>query len=589
MVTDQASLGDIIKIFLRHIRPYRASAFLIVLGIIISESLNIISPWFYKSLFDTLATGSPTEAATIHALLRLVTIIIGLRAGSWIFYRLVNWFNSIVQPKIMVDLERTSFSYILDHSYRFFANNFTGSLVRKVQRISRAFEDLSDNVIRQFLPLLIIITGSMIALWQRSRMIALATFAWIVLFVLANYLISIWKLKYDIKRAAKDSEATGAMADALTNNITIKLFANQDFERKIFQRLTEEYRKLRTLTWNLAEINDAVQWGLIIVIEFVVLYAAVKLWGRGLLTIGDFALLQGYLLALFNQIWNLGRIIRRTYESMADAKEMVAILNTPHEIKDSSQAKILKVKNGAITFKNVKFGYRANHLVLDKFNLTIAPREKVALVGPSGAGKSTVTKLLLRFHDINSGQIKIDDFDISKVTQESLRQNIAVVPQEPTLFHRSLLENIRYGRLQAADEEVIAAAQKARCHHFIERLPDGYGTLVGERGIKLSSGERQRVAIARAILKNAPILLLDEATSSLDSESEALIQEALTELMQSKTAVAIAHRLSTILKMDRIVVIDKNRVVDAGTHAELMEKDGLYRKLWQIQSSGFIE
>ena len=589
MVTDQASLGDIIKIFLRHIRPYRASAFLIVLGIIISESLNIISPWFYKSLFDTLATGSPTEAATIHALLRLVTIIIGLRAGSWIFYRLVNWFNSIVQPKIMVDLERTSFSYILDHSYRFFANNFTGSLVRKVQRISRAFEDLSDNVIRQFLPLLIIITGSMIALWQRSRMIALATFAWIVLFVLANYLISIWKLKYDIKRAAKDSEATGAMADALTNNITIKLFANQDFERKIFQRLTEEYRKLRTLTWNLAEINDAVQWGLIIVIEFVVLYAAVKLWGRGLLTIGDFALLQGYLLALFNQIWNLGRIIRRTYESMADAKEMVAILNTPHEIKDSSQAKILKVKNGAITFKNVKFGYRANHLVLDKFNLTIAPREKVALVGPSGAGKSTVTKLLLRFHDINSGQIKIDDFDISKVTQESLRQNIAVVPQEPTLFHRSLLENIRYGRLQAADEEVIAAAQKARCHHFIERLPDGYGTLVGERGIKLSSGERQRVAIARAILKNAPILLLDEATSSLDSESEALIQEALAELMQSKTAVAIAHRLSTILKMDRIVVIDKNRVVDAGTHAELMEKDGLYRKLWQIQSSGFIE
>ena len=589
MVTDQASLGDIIKIFLRHIRPYRASAFLIVLGIIISESLNIISPWFYKSLFDTLATGSPTEAATIHALLRLVTIIIGLRAGSWIFYRLVNWFNSIVQPKIMVDLERTSFSYILDHSYRFFANNFTGSLVRKVQRISRAFEDLSDNVIRQFLPLLIIITGSMIALWQRSRMIALATFAWIVLFVLANYLISIWKLKYDIKRAAKDSEATGAMADALTNNITIKLFANQDFERKIFQRLTEEYRKLRTLTWNLAEINDAVQWGLIIVIEFVVLYAAVKLWGRGLLTIGDFALLQGYLPALFNQIWNLGRIIRRSYESMADAKEMVAILNTPHEIKDSSQAKILKVKNGAITFKNVKFGYRANHLVLDKFNLTIAPREKVALVGPSGAGKSTVTKLLLRFHDINSGQIKIDDFDISKVTQESLRQNIAVVPQEPTLFHRSLLENIRYGRLQAADEEVIAAAQKARCHHFIERLPDGYGTLVGERGIKLSSGERQRVAIARAILKNAPILLLDEATSSLDSESEALIQEALTELMQSKTAVAIAHRLSTILKMDRIVVIDKNRVVDAGTHAELMEKDGLYRKLWQIQSSGFIE
>lgn len=589
MATNQASLRDIIKVFLRHIRPYRSHVFFILLGIIMAESLGIASPWFYKSFFDTLATGAPTNAATIQTLIGLVIIIFGLRVGSWFFYRLTNLLNNIVQPKIMVDLERTSFSYILDHSYRFFANNFTGSLVRKVQRISRAFEDLSDNVIRQFLPLFIIIIGSMIALWQRSRLIALATFVWIVLFILANYLISIWKLKYDIKRAAKDSEATGAMADALTNNTTIKLFTNQAHERGIYQRITEEYRKLRTLTWNLAEINDAVQWGLIITIEFTVLYAAVKLWGRGLLTIGDFALLQGYLLALFNQIWNLGRIIRRTYESMADAKEMVAILNTPHEIKDLARAKTLKVKKGAITFKNVKFEYRAGRLILDKFNLAIAPREKVALVGPSGAGKSTVTKLLLRFHDINSGWIKIDNQDISQVTQESLRRNIAVVPQEPILFHRTLLENIRYGRLEAADGEIIAAAQKARCHHFIEQLPDGYNTFVGERGIKLSSGERQRVAIARAILKNAPILLLDEATSSLDSESEALIQEALAELMQCKTAIVVAHRLSTILKMDRIVVIDESRVVDAGTHAELMEKDGLYRKLWQIQSSGFIQ
>jgi ABC-type multidrug transport system fused ATPase/permease subunit len=267
---------------------------------------------------------------------------------------------------------------------------------------------------------------------------------------------------------------------------------------------------------------------------------------------------------------------------------MVAILKTPHEITDMPGAKKLKVKSGAITFKDVYFRFNLEVEILRNFNLSIIGGEKVALVGPSGAGKSTITKLFLRMFDVTSGEVLIDGQVIAKVTQESLRKAIGFVPQEPILFHRTLMENIRYGRQNASDAEVIDAAKKANCHDFISALPHGYETLVGERGIKLSGGERQRVAIARAILKNAPILVLDEATSSLDSESEYLIQQALDVLMQGKTVIVIAHRLSTIMKMDRIVVIDGGKVVADGTHEALLKEDGLYAKLWNIQAGGFI-
>ncbi|HVU79954.1 MAG TPA: ATP-binding cassette domain-containing protein [Candidatus Paceibacterota bacterium] len=249
---------------------------------------------------------------------------------------------------------------------------------------------------------------------------------------------------------------------------------------------------------------------------------------------------------------------------------------------------MLKTTNGAIEFKNIEFHFSKTASILKDFNLVISGREKVALVGPSGAGKSTITKLLLRLYDIKSGSIEIDGQNIADVTQDSLRDAIAFVPQEPILFHRTLMENIRYGRRGASDEAVIEAAKKAHCHEFISKLPQGYDTFVGERGIKLSGGERQRVAIARAILKDAPILVLDEATSSLDSESEALIQDALEVLMRGKTVIVIAHRLSTIMKMDRIVVLEGGKVVADGTHDELLAQKGLYHKLWSIQAGGFI-
>jgi ABC-type multidrug transport system fused ATPase/permease subunit len=298
--------------------------------------------------------------------------------------------------------------------------------------------------------------------------------------------------------------------------------------------------------------------------------------------------LQTYLIFLFNQVWDFGRLIRTIYEQLANAKEMVQIMDRQIEIQDMPKAKKLKVSNGAIDFEDVAFSYVSERDVLRHFSLSIKPGEKVALVGSSGAGKSTVTKLLLRFFDLTDGRISVDGQDIAKVTQDSLRINMALVPQDPLLFHRTLKENIRYGDPKATDEDVIAAAKQAHCHEFITALPEGYESLVGERGVKLSGGERQRVAVARAILMNAPILILDEATSSLDSESEALIQDALKKLMKGKTVIAIAHRLSTIMQMDRIIVMQDGRVVDEGKHEDLLTRDGLYKSLWSIQAGGFL-
>jgi len=309
-----------------------------------------------------------------------------------------------------------------------------------------------------------------------------------------------------------------------------------------------------------------------------------------MLTVGDFVLLQVYLIAIFDRVWDFGKVIRNIYENLADAEEMTVILQTPHEITDMVNAKNLQITSGRIDFNKVDFCYHQTRSVLKDFSLMVASHEKIALIGPSGAGKTTIVRLLLRIHELTAGAILIDGQNITHIKQESLRANIGLVPQDPILFHRSLMENIRYGRPDVTNQEVVEAAKKARCDKFINELPEKYNTFVGERGIKLSGGERQRVAIARAILRDAPILILDEATSSLDSASEKMIQEAIDELMKNKTVIVVAHRLSTIRKMDRIVVIDDGQIVEEGSHQQLIsQKNGKYKNLWEIQVGGFVD
>ncbi|HEV8601679.1 MAG TPA: ABC transporter ATP-binding protein, partial [Patescibacteria group bacterium] len=370
----------------------------------------------------------------------------------------------------------------------------------------------------------------------------------------------------------------------------LKLFGGFGFESKSFKQLTLKQFKVRKWVWDLSSINEAVQGGLFVLLEFILLFMAVKFWQQGKLTLGDFALLEGFMVQMFGQLWDMGKHIKNIYSRLGDAEEMTTILTTEHEIKDAVGATELTVPKGQIEFLNVTFGYHNKRNVFDHFNLTIKAGERVALIGPSGGGKTTVVKLLFRFFDIQGGKITIDGQDISQVSQESLRAGLALVPQEPILFHRSLYDNIAYGNPGAAKEDVIRAAKLAHCHEFITKFPEQYETFVGERGVKLSGGERQRVAIARAILKNAPILVLDEATSSLDSESEFYIQDALKNLMINKTTIVIAHRLSTIMQMDRIIVIDKGKVTEEGKHAELLKvNQGTYQKLWHIQAGGFTK
>ena len=579
----------ILKYFWKHVRPYTGRAFLMLSLIVLAKLTDVSVPIFYKQFFDILS-GDIHAQNVREALMGPVLVILFLHLFAWICWRCMALVNNWFQPRVMTDLNQSAHEYLHGHSYKFFSNNFAGSLVRKVNRIGWAFEKLMDQIQFTFVPVTVIVVGNLFVLWSRSALLGELLLAWIVMFLTFNLLFSRWKTKFDYRRAQLDSESTGVLADSVTNAITIKLFTGLLHEKALFREVLERWRRVNTFTWNLGEMMDAAQALLMILIEFVIMYVAIGLWQQGQLTVGDFALIQSYLIGFFMVLWDIGRSIRRTYEALSDADEIVEIMNTPHEVKDMHGAKDLQVSTARIEFVHVDFSFNKTRRILKDMNLVIEPGEKVALVGPSGAGKSTVTKLLFRFYDIERGKILIGNQNIAKVTQESLREHIALVPQEPILFHRTIMENIRYGRRDATDEEVLEAARKAHAHEFIESLQDGYNTYVGERGVKLSGGERQRVAIARAILKNAPILVLDEATSSLDSESEALIQAALEELMRDKTTIVIAHRLSTIMKMDRILVIDNGQVVDSGTHKQLLKKkDNIYKKLWEIQAGGFIE
>jgi ATP-binding cassette subfamily B protein len=327
-----------------------------------------------------------------------------------------------------------------------------------------------------------------------------------------------------------------------------------------------------------------------VLVEFLIFYVGLRYWQQGIFHVGDFVFIQAYVLTTFNNVWGFSRYLKSFYENMADANEMTEILLEPYDVKDIKGAKDLAVSKAEVEFQNITYAYNQKNSIFKDFSVKIEPAEKVAVIGPSGGGKSTFVKLLLRFYDLKSGKILIDGQNISQVTQKSLRENIALVPQEPILFHRSVMENIRYAKPDASDEEVYRAAKLANADEFISGFPEGYQTLVGERGIKLSGGERQRVAIARAILKNAPILLLDEATSSLDSESEKLIQDALKNLIKDKTTIVIAHRLSTVMQMDRIIVLENGKITEQGKHKELLRLEkGTYQRLWNIQAGGFSQ
>ncbi|MDP3763414.1 MAG: ABC transporter ATP-binding protein [bacterium] len=586
--TPKVNLPDVLKAFWKAVKPQQGAMYFTLVAFFIAFTLRLIVPLFYKRFFDTLVSGGDKNLLS-EPLVGILVSILAIHMVAEVFFFFAMYVLNGLESKTMARLKQMSFDYMIKHSHSFFANNFTGALVQRVNRFSRSFERLYDTFVFNIMPLAINVAGVIIIVWFHEPVISYIILAWIIVIMVLNLIFSKWKLQYDLKSAQADSTTTALLADNVTNQSAITLFTNYSLESSVFKETSDEQAKIQKFTWNLSNIADAVQIVLMAIVEFCIFYYALKFWQRDLLSIGTFVLFQVYILGISYRLWDFGKIIRNLYESFADSKEMVAILKTSHEIKDMPDAKILEVKEGRIDFKDATFSFNENQGLIKNFNLFINGGEKVALIGPSGAGKSTIVRLLLRTYDVTSGAILIDRQEIENVTQNSLHRNISFVPQEPVLFHRTLIENIRYGRPGASDTEVMEAARLAHCDEFIENLPLKYKTFVGERGIKLSGGERQRVAIARAILKNAPILILDEATSSLDSHSEALIQDALDKLMRGKTSIVIAHRLSTIRKMDRIVVIENGKVVEDGSHDKLLENESsLYKKLWNLQAGGFI-
>jgi ATP-binding cassette, subfamily B, bacterial len=582
-----------LKIYWRHVRVYWPWLLLCLGGIFTVIGADLVSPLLYKRFFDLLAIDPlhRTARGSVQDIYRTIVFIAIATVCSLVGWRTC-WIAVLkFETRTMKDLTDYCFEYLQNHSYRFFTENFQGSLVKRVNRFAAGFELIADQSATEIGQAAIRVVLVIAVLFWRNTVIGYIFLGWTIAFVSFNIVFAKWKLKYDLVRADLDTKVTGRLADTISNSINLKLFAGIDREVSGFEGLTDEHRAARYQSWKLGWWGELVLGSSVRILEIVILFVAVGYWLTGKLTIGDFVLLRSYLIQLIEQVRQVGASVRRIYEAMADANEMTEILLTPHEVKDAELAKSLTIKRGVVEFRNVNFSYPGNaNLVLQEFNLKTKYGERVGIVGPSGGGKSTILKLLVRLHDVNDGAILIDHQNIAYVTQNSLHQNIAYVPQEPILFHRSLMENIRYGRPGATDVDVIRAAKLAHCHEFISGFPEGYQTLVGERGIKLSGGERQRVAIARAILIDAPILILDEATSSLDSESEMYIQDSLAKLVVGRTVIAVAHRLSTIRKMDRIVVVKDGQIIEEGNHDLLLKlKNGLYQKLWSLQSSDFIQ
>ncbi len=548
-----------------------------------------VPPLIVAEIVNLVAENRVTTQGVIY----YVTLLGGLWMLGEVFWRVGIHFLIKLETKGMNYFARDVFNKLTARDYDFYTDNFVGSLVKKGMAVPRSFEvfteTLAFNVVSNIFPIIF----AMIVLWQYSPWITLVLLFWIVVTIMISLPIIRGRSKLVAERHAAGSLLVGRFSDAMTNMLAVKSFAQERKEEENFGEHVDLWTTKFKEAWDYQNLRfDTVISPIYVITNVFGLVMAVYFTQKFGLAAGTLVVVFSYYSQITRIFWEINRTYRNIESSISEAAEFSQLVIDEPLVKDTPGAAHLDVTNGDIVFNNVNFKYEGGdegYLFLSDFNLTIKANQKIGLVGPSGGGKTTITKLLLRFVDVESGAITIDGQDIRAVTQASLREEIAYVPQEPLLFHRSLYENIAYGDSQATEEDVFRAAKLSRADEFIEKLPHGYQTLVGERGIKLSGGQRQRVAIARALLKGSPIIVLDEATSSLDSVSEKYIQDGLWELMKDKTALVIAHRLSTIKHLDRIIVLDQGKIIQDGTHDSLIKEPGLYAKLWSHQSGEMLE
>lgn len=579
------SAADTLRLYFKASLPYKRELVLSLLHPLSAVLLGVGVPFFAGKLLAGLA--DPQSELTNWLVLLGIASGLGVLTNRIGFTRLM-----VLQARTMSDLHQRVFDHLLRRSVGFHADRISGKLISDVIDFVNSYSMLVTAVyINGFAFLATLVIGLLVVFinsWQLGLFLT---------FVVAGTLAWAWvesrkRASLRARRLIATKDLTAHLSDTIINAQTVKTFAHEPVERKQNKKLNHILADLRVRDWQRAGRSGSNRSAALLAMQFCMFLLIVHLTRQNpaLLATGIFAFT--YTLTLTNRLFEINNLTRQIEEAFLNAAPVTKLLQQEVEIEDHPGAKPAIISKGQIDISNINFAYQNNTAqgdVFEDLSLHIKPGEKVGLVGPSGGGKSTLTRLLLRFDEVQSGVISFDGHDITKVTQASLRRSVAYVPQEPLLFHRSIRENIAYGKPDATEDEIIAAAKKANAHDFITALSNGYETVVGERGVKLSGGQRQRVAIARAILKNAPVLVLDEATSALDSENEVQVQAALWKLMQGRTAIVIAHRLSTIQKMDRIIVLEDGHIIEEGSHKDLLQRKGAYAKLWAHQSGGFIE
>lgn len=579
---------EIISLLLHYAKPYKIRVSLLAFNSALTVFIGaFVGPLMIAVILESIQKGDASLSG-------LMTPII-LYAATQLYGEMIGWRINLYliwtfEASAQKDLYRSIFNKLANESLAFHADRFGGSLVSQTNKLTGSFERFWDTIIFQFVPVMTSIVATIVIMsfvfWQYAVFILILSVA----FILTVYYGSRFMAERNTLEAQASTAMTGRLADMVANVLAVKSHGTEDIELNNATNYAEQWRQRSLSTMRGFLSVSSIYSFMTTMIQVAALVAAVWASEQNLISIGVVYLSIAYTLTVARQLWEMNNIMRNYNRIIGDATDMTQILNLPYDITDN-RTKVLNAPQGAMNFNEVSFRHDESDSdnLFDNFSLHIPARQKVGLVGHSGSGKTSLTRILLRFSDIESGEITIDGQNIRDVSQQSLRQSIAYVPQEPLLFHRTLRENISYGKPDASDAEIEHAATLAHASEFIAKLPQGMDTLVGERGVKLSGGQRQRIAIARAILKDAPILVLDEATSALDSESEKLIQASLSDLMQRRTSIVIAHRLSTIAKLDRIIVLDNGRIAEDGTHAELLAKKGIYASLWGHQSGGFIE
>ncbi len=580
--------GEPLPFVLHFFRRFRWWYALIVVLEIGSSTSAIMIPYAVGQIVGTVTDVVINQSLVFTAVAAPLLLYILFNLGEVLFSRAGSACRITVAPRLRAQVTRELFAYLQHHSHRFLSNNFAGALASRISETSMGVNMTMWALIFDFLPIAVTLIVSVVLLWQASLLLSLFTLVWALLFLGTSFGLARRCRPLAQKSAEARSITTGKVVDAVTNLASVRLFARLGFERGYLDNyLRNEVAASRRWFWS----NEKILWFQYLsalVLKVGILLFALLLWRDGKIGVADFVMSISLALAIIGEVRNISRRFIDVFEYVGNIANGVHTIVREHEIRDSAEAQPLQITRGCIELRDVGFGYNSQGRVFDGLNLRIEGGQRVGLVGFSGSGKSTLLNLILRLYDPQQGSILIDGQDIRDVTQQSLHAQISLIPQDPGLFHRSLLENIRYGRPEADRAEIEHAARRADAHDFIEQMPNHYESLVGERGVKLSGGQRQRISIARVIIKNAPILIMDEATSSLDSITEQAIQNSLDSLMQDKTVIVVAHRLSTIAHLDRILVFDRGRIVEDGNHADLLARNGAYARLWNRQVDGFL-